>query len=89
MARALYKRTRNRVVKVITNAKSNYFEDMIIENKNNARNLWKLLKQSPPIRSRLKAPNAVLFNGEQITDPVEIADAFNEYYTSLNVLLDH
>ncbi|KAK2549052.1 hypothetical protein P5673_030546 [Acropora cervicornis] len=86
LARTMYKRTSNRVVKVITNAKSNYFEDMIIENKNNARNLWKLLKQSPPIRSRLKAPNAVLFNGEQITDPVKIADAFNEYYTFVCVL---
>ena len=46
LARTMYKRTRNRVVKLITNAKSNYFKEKIVENKNNTRNLWKLLKVS-------------------------------------------
>ena len=44
-----------------------------------------LLKQSAIIKSIFKAPNAILVNGEHVTDPVKIADAFNEYFTSLNV----
>ena len=78
------KRTRNRVVKLITNAKSNYFREKIVENKDNTRNLWKLLKQSAPIKPIPKAPTAILVNGEHVTDPAKIADAFNEYFTSIN-----
>lgn len=40
----------------------------------------------------LKAPNAILDNGVHVTDPVKIADAFKEYFTSINittVLPDH
>ena len=54
--------------------------------------MWKLLKQSAPIKPTSKAPNAILVNGEHVTDPVKIADAFNEYFTSINattVLPDH
>ena len=86
--------TRNRVVKLFTNAKSNYLKEKIVhvENKNNTRNLWKLLKQSAPIKPTLKAPNAILVNDEHATDPVNIADTFNEYFTSINAttaLPDH
>ena len=84
LARTMYKRTRNRVVKLITNAKSNYFKEKIIENKDNTRNLWKLLKQSAPIKPTSKAPTAILINGEHVTDPGKIADAFNEFFTSIN-----
>ena len=38
----MYKRARNKVVKLITNAKSNYFKEKILENKD------KLLKQTAP-----------------------------------------
>lgn len=84
LARTMYKRTRNRVVKLITNAKSNYFREKIVESKDNTRNLWKLLKQSAPIKPIPKAPTAILVNGEHVTDPAKIADAFNEYFTSIN-----
>ena len=72
LARTMYKRTRNRVVKLITSAKSSYFKEKIVENKN------KTGKHGE--------------HGEHVTDPVKIADAFNEYFTSINattVLPDH
>ena len=84
LASTMYKRSRNRVVKLITNAKSNYFKEKIAENKNNTRNLWKLLKQSAPTKPTSKAPSAILVNGEHVTDPGKIADAFNVYFTSIN-----
>ena len=31
--------------------------------------------------------NAILVNGEHVTDPVKIADAFNKYFTSTNVAI--
>ena len=84
LARTMYKRTRNRVVKLLTNAKSNYFKEKIVENKDNTRNVWKLLKQSAPIKPTSKAPTANLVNSEHVTDPGKIADEFNEYFTSIN-----
>ncbi|PFX34694.1 putative RNA-directed DNA polymerase from transposon BS [Stylophora pistillata] len=84
LARTMYKRTRNQVVKLIPNAKSNYFKEKIVENKDNTRNLWKLLKHSAPTKPTSKAPNGISVNGKQVIDPVKIADAFNEYFTSIN-----
>ena len=85
LARTMYKRVRNNVVKLISNSKSNYFKEKILENKSNTRNLWKLLKQTAPIKASSKTPTAIKVNEEHLTDPVKIADAFNEYFTSLNV----
>ena len=65
-------------------AKSNYFKEKIVENKDNTRNLWKLLKQAAPIKPTSKTPTAILVNGEHVTEPAKIADAFNEYFTSIN-----
>ena len=51
-----------------------------------------MLKQSASTKPTLRAPNAILVNGEHVTDPVKIADAFNEYFTSINAttaLPDH
>ena len=77
LARIMYKRVRNRVVKLISNAKSNYFKEKILENKDNTRNLWKLLKQSAPANPSLKAPTTIKVNEEYITAPAKIVDAFN------------
>ncbi|CAB4025078.1 Hypothetical predicted protein [Paramuricea clavata] len=49
LARVMYKRVRNHVVKLINNAKSNYFIQQIMENKDNVKNLWKVLKRVVPI----------------------------------------
>ena len=68
---------RNRVVKLISNAKSNYFKENILENKGNTRNLWKLLKLSAPTKPSLKAPTTIEVNEEYITAPAKIVDAFN------------
>jgi len=45
LARTTYNKARNQVVKLITDAKSIYLKERIVENKNNTRKLWKLLKQ--------------------------------------------
>ena len=43
----MYKRARtDKVVKLIINAKWNYFEEKILKNKDNTLNLWKLLKHT-------------------------------------------
>ena len=76
---------RQRVAKLISNVKSNYFKEKILENKDNTRNLWKLLKQSAPAKSSLKAPTTIKVNEEYISDPEKIAYTFNEFFTSSEI----
>ena len=47
-------------------------------------NLWKLLKQTAPGKPGSKAHTVNLVDDEHVTDPVKIADAFNDYFTSMN-----
>ena len=83
LASVMYKRVRNHVVKLINNAKANYLQQQIMDNKNNVKNLWKILKRVVPIKLLQKQPQQIEVDGKFITDPVEISNAFNQYFVSL------
>ena len=83
LARVMYKRVRNHVVKLINNAKANYFKQQSMDNKNNVKNLWKILKRVVPIKPLRKQQQQIEVDGKFITDPVEISNAFNQYFVSL------
>ena len=84
LARTMYKQLRNHVVKLIANAKSNYFKQKIMENKNNVKNLWKILKRVAPTKPIKKSPTYIEVDGIQIKEPKEMANAFNQYFTSIS-----
>lgn len=75
-------------IKVINNV-TNFIKEKIMENQNNISNLRKILKQTVPIKPTSKVPTVILVNDKYVTDPVEIADAFNEYFTSINTTTTH
>ena len=55
LARSMYKNLRNQVVKKIANAKAAYVRNEIMENMenmNNPKKLWKILKQVAPTKQR-------------------------------------
>ena len=52
LTRSLYKNLRNQVVKKIANAKAAYMRNEIMENMNNLKKLWKILKQVAPTKPR-------------------------------------
>ena len=79
----MYKRVRNHVVKLINNAEANYFKQQIMVNNNNVKNLWKIVKRVVPIKPLRKQPQQIEVDGKFITDPVEISNAFNQYFLSL------
>ena len=85
LARVMYNRARNRVIELISNARLNCFKEKILENKDNKKNLSKLLKQSAPAKPSLREPTAIEVNEEYINYPAKIVDAFNEYFTSLTM----
>jgi hypothetical protein len=59
IASVIYKRIRNDVVKQIANAKSNYIKQKILENKDNIKNLWKLLKEIAPTKPVAHIPACI------------------------------
>ncbi len=95
LANVIYKIIRNDVVKQIANAKSNYTKQRILENKDNIKNLWKLLKEIAPIKPVAHIPACIKVNNDYITDfcfsgsitniPTDLATTQSD----LNTLLDN
>jgi len=79
----MYKNLRNRVVKKIANAKVAHMRNEIMENMNNPKKLWKILKQVAPTKPRPTNFSLVEVNGQQISNPVGISNAFNEHFTNI------
>ena len=78
----MYKNLRNQVVKKIANAKAAHMRNEIIENMNNPKKLWKILKQVAPTKPRPTNFSFIEVNGQQISNPVGISNAFNEHFTN-------
>lgn len=83
LARSIYKNLRNRVVKKIANAKAAYVRNGIMENMNNPKKLWKILKQVAPTKPRPTNFSFIEVNGQHISNPVGISNAFNEHFTNI------
>ena len=77
-SRIMYKQIRNCIVKRIANAKSNYFKQKIMENKQDVKHLWKILKHVAPIKLTEKSPVYIKVDGVQISKPEEMANALNQ-----------
>ena len=73
---------KNKVNKLISKAKSSYYLTLLSSNKSNPRTFWKLLnelvpKKSPAVTTVLK------INNNSVTDPLLIAEAFNDYFSNI------
>ena len=78
-----YKKLRNTVTKKIRTTKSEYFTSTIEDNKSNSSMLWKKLKEVLPNKKKI-TPNSILSaNGENIDDLADIADTFNEHFSTI------
>ena len=78
-----YKKLRNTVTKKIRTTKSEYFTSTIEDNKSNSSMLWKKLKGVLPNKKKI-TPNSILSaNGENIDDLADIADTFNEHFSTM------
>ena len=83
LARTMYKNLRNRVVKKIANAKAAHMRNEIMENMNNPKKLWKILKQVAPTKPSPTNFSFMEVNGQHISNPVGISNAFNEHFTNI------
>ena len=79
-----FKKYRNLYNLVIRNAKKQYYEKQLEENKQNLRKTWKILFSS--INKNPKKQNDIshlTINGKHINDPKIMATQFNEFFTSI------
>ena len=61
-----------------------YYNQYFTENKDNLQKVWKGIKDIINIKSKnYSQPTCIIVNNKTITDPKEIANSFNVYYTSI------
>ena len=79
-----YKSLRNQIVGIIRRSKKNHFQKYFSKNAKNIRKTWTGIKSIINIRSTIKAQPASIMIGDQLeTDPVSIADGFNNYFSQI------
>jgi hypothetical protein len=57
-----------------------YFEENLNANVKNPKKTWELLRQATIGTKQNKNIDKIVANGEQISDPPQIADVFNEFF---------
>ena len=77
-----YKKWRNRTVHIIKKSKEDYYKNLLTDNVHNPRQLWKILKDILPTNDTV-SPITLNINGKEISDPIEVGDLFNEYFSSI------
>ncbi|XP_055633409.1 uncharacterized protein LOC129773786 [Toxorhynchites rutilus septentrionalis] len=75
-----YKVHRNEYACTLKRTRHEYVQQSIEVNKHNTKELWKILKKM--IKPKLVHPQAINFNGEEVSDEQVIAEKFNEYFVS-------
>ena len=81
---AKYKKYVSLYNKLLRLRKSNYYEDIFEEHKNNIKETWKTLKKVIQKSSnKLSVPNEIIIDGEAISDENAIVDSFNKYFVTI------
>ena len=71
---------------MVANAKSVHLRNEIMDlNVNNPKRLWKSLKQTAPIKPTLSSLSYVEMCGQQVTDPLSMANAFHDHFTNIRL----
>jgi len=85
LANTMCKKLKNQVVKMIANAKSVHMRNEIIENMGNPKKLWKTRKRAVPTHPIPSSPSFIETHGTEITDPLSMANAFNDHFTNIQL----
>ena len=88
---SLYKKYRNIIVDLLKKSKESHYSKYFEENKRNCKAVWSGMNEI--IYSKSKAnvwePNCLLINGKAVSQPKDIAEHFNDYFTSISTYHQH
>ena len=81
--KAKYKMARNSVVKMIVDSKRAYFKDQIAIATQKQK--WQIINSLAIFKrkSALNTPNSIVIEGQEIYEPSEMANAFNNYFACI------
>lgn len=78
-----YKKYCRTLSSTIEAAKKKYFNDKIIMSTNPSKTTWNIIKTATNKRNTTDSATSVNINNKLITNPTNIADAFNTYFSSV------
>lgn len=79
---SMYKELRNSVTTLIRRKKKAYYENLIDENKNDSKLMWKAIKEVVGKQNKGNTISRIYFGNLLVTDRVEIAEKFNEFFVA-------
>ena len=75
---------KNQITHLTRLSKKSYYDQYFTNNKRNLQKIWKGIKEIINIKSQyFDHPTCLLDDGQTITDPTKMANAFNGYFTSI------
>ena len=79
-----FKKLRNNVTFSIRKSKNEYFKLFFDKNRNNTTLIWKGIRQLITLKSKSKIHlNIVKVKGKDITNPIEIVNAFSNFFINI------
>ena len=83
----LYREYRNKLKTLIKTEEKNYYQSLILANKNNLNKTWGIIKQVINKSKCSKLSSEFLHNGSILNDKKSIANAFNAYFVNIGPTL--
>ena len=83
----LYREYRNKLKTLIKTEEKNYYQSLILANKNNVKKTWGIIKQVINKSKCSKLSSEFLHNGSILNDKKSIANAFNAYFVNIGPTL--
>ena len=79
-----YKEYRDYLNSLINEVKSNFYQRKFTNFRNNTKKVWEIIKEIENSKGKLKtSPQTVCHNGTEYSNPQEIANAFNTYFSQI------
>ena len=78
-----FKKYRNLVNNEIKKAKELYYKRALVENEGNSRQTWRIVNELTSRKTNNCCIKEIKSNGNSIYSPPELADAFNDHFSSI------
>ena len=78
-----YKRLRNRVTSELRRSVEGHYRSLIDENSNNPKEMWKTINKVLNKNQCSTTPRSVMYKGQLVEKQKEIAEAFNNHFTTI------
>ena len=84
-----YKKYRDKIIELIRQSKQTYYQRYFEQNKKDSKTIWQGIHEIISSRKNKNGGNvsAIISDDNTITDPVEIAQNFNNFFTSIGTNL--